>query len=263
MSVSMNHNPRTFNIPEESGDYEECSRFVTDAIESIIQNAIEIGKNRILINTNLKLGLPMENINKVAGPFVEAWVAEIFYETLEDGNNNYHLVDVQAMERLHMADLILHFRRKRKASSDVTAEVDVKSTATDLGKSGKSPNITSYARIRTAYVNDPDYLFVVLSLKHKAFSARNRKTGMMDGVMEIVSCSAYDLKFLSSQDLIYNPSLGTGQIQVRDVHQVDTVVRTTWDFCQLLDEKYLQSAKKDMRQWLELANKHGWIDADD
>jgi hypothetical protein len=30
------------------------------------------GRNKIIINTNLKLGIPMENVNKIAGPFVEA-----------------------------------------------------------------------------------------------------------------------------------------------------------------------------------------------
>ena len=81
--------------------------------------------------------------------------------------------------------------------------------------------------------------------------------------MEVVAYNAYDLKYLSSQDINYNPSLGTGQIQVRDIHYIGLEARTTWEFCQLLDRKYLQSARRSFEQWLELANKNGWIKPDD
>ena len=130
---------------------------------------------KFFINTNLKLGLPMENINKIAGPFVEAWATQTFCAVLEDDANKYSLINVEAVERLHMADIILQFKKERKIESGVTAEVDVKATAEDIESSGKSPNITSYARIRTAYVEDPDYIFVVLSLKHRVYSSRNKK----------------------------------------------------------------------------------------
>ncbi|GEM_PF-6286812 len=62
-----------FKIPEESTDYPAHSAFVIEQITSIIKDAVENGRNRIFIHTNLKRGLPLENINKVAGPFVEAW----------------------------------------------------------------------------------------------------------------------------------------------------------------------------------------------
>ena len=192
----MSYDSCTFKIPQEADDYGACSRFVTGSIEAIIEDAIGTGRGEIVINTNLKRGLPMENINKVAGPFVEAW-------------------------------------------------------------------ITSFARIRTAYIEDPDYIFVILSLKHRVHSVRNEDTQMMDGIMEVVSCNAYDLKLLSSKDLNYNPALGTGQIQVRDIHYVDMEARTAWEFCQLLDQMYLRSGRRNYEQWLELAKKHEWIKADD
>lgn len=59
--------------PKESDDYIECSDFVVNAVESIIKKAMDEGHNRIIINTNLRLGIPMENVNKIAGPFIEAW----------------------------------------------------------------------------------------------------------------------------------------------------------------------------------------------
>ena len=187
----------------------------------------------------------------------------MFADVLEDANNEYHLINVESQGRLHMADVILQFKKQRKAESGVTAEVDVKATSEDIKNSGKSPNITSFARIRSAYVADADYIFVILSLKHRVYSTRDENSGMMEGVMEVVGYNAYDLKFLSSADLSYNPALGTGQLQVRDIHYVTIESRTTWEFCQMLDRKYMASTRRSFSDWLELAEKHGWIKIDD
>lgn len=73
----------TFKVPVESEDYQDCSDFVVNSIESIIQSAMDTGTNQIIINTNLKYGIPMENVNKIAGPFIEAWACEIFSITLD------------------------------------------------------------------------------------------------------------------------------------------------------------------------------------
>ncbi len=259
----MTYDSQDFKIPIQSDDYAHCSRFVISSIETIMREAIEQGNNSIVINTNLKLGLPMENINKIAGPFVEAWAFEAFCAVLEDGKNIYSLINVEALPRLHMADVMLQFKKERRFESGVTAEVDVKATAEDIESSGKSPNITSFARIRTAYVKDPDYIFVILSLKHRVYSSRNGNTGLMDGTMEVVAYNAYDLKYLSWKDISYNPALGTGQIQIRDIHYVELENRTTWDFCQLLDRKYLQSSRRTFEEWLALARKHQWVKTDD
>lgn len=70
-------------IPQERCDYPEISRFVVERISQIVQAAIESGSNKIFIHTNLRRGLPLENINKVAGPFVEAWALEQF-ETIAE-----------------------------------------------------------------------------------------------------------------------------------------------------------------------------------
>jgi hypothetical protein len=254
----MKYEELDFKIPEQSDDYDECSAFVSTSIESIMKEAIESGRNKIVINTNLKLGLPMENINKVAGPFVEAWAVQVFYDVLEDKNNRYSLINVEAKERLYMADVILQFKKERKREIGITTEVDVKATAEDIESSGKSPNITSFKRIRTAYVEDPDYIFIILSLKHRVYSTKNETTKLMDGIMEIVSYNAYDLKYLSNSDLSYNPALGSGQLQVRDIHYVTITNRTAWEFCTLLDRKFINS-KKGFEGWLLLAKENGWI----
>lgn len=258
----MEYNELEFKIPEQCEDYDECSTFVTTSIESIMKEAIEAGRNKIIINTNLKLGLPMENINKIAGPFVEAWAFEVFQDVLEDANNRYCLINVEAKERLYMADVILQFKRERKRESGITAEVDVKATAEDIDSSGKSPNITAFKRIRTAYLEDPDYIFVILSLKHRVYSTKNAATGLMDGIMEVVAYNAYDLKYLSGSDISYNPALGSGQLQVRDIHYVTLTKRSTWEFCQMLDRKFIGS-KKGFHEWLHLAKVHRWIKTDE
>jgi hypothetical protein len=251
-----------FKMPMESDDYAECSAYVVSSIQEIMRAAIDEGRNRIVLNTNLRLGLPMENINKIAGPLIEAWASETFFLVKEDTNNRFRLVNVEVKERLYMADVILQFERERKIGSGITAEVDVKATAEDIASSGKSPNLTSYARIRTAYIDDPDYMFIVLSIKHRVYSKRNEETRLMDGVMEVVDHHTYDLKYLSSKDLSYNPALGSGQLQVRDIHYVKLEKRTVWEFCQLLDTKFLNSARRDFAEWLEMARKYEWIKED-
>ena len=74
----MDYDNIHFKIPHESKTYREDSRFVVEAIENILLTAIDSGNNKIILNTSLKRGLPMENINKIAGPIIEAWAFEVF-----------------------------------------------------------------------------------------------------------------------------------------------------------------------------------------
>jgi len=260
--INSDYDQLVFKIPHELEDYQECSAFVVGSVEKMVQAAMDEGRNKIVINTNLRLGIPMENVNKIAGPFIEAWAHELFLDVLEDEENDYHLINVEAGERLNMADVILQFRRHRKRQSSVTGYIDVKATSQDIPDSGKSPNVTSFARIRTAYLKEPDYLFVILSIKHQVFSERDATSGMMNGIMEIVDFNAYDLKFLSELDIRYNPALGSGQLQVRDIHYVSLQPRTTWEFCQMLDRKCIAS-RKGFDGWYGYAIQNGWIKTDE
>ncbi|MCD8235209.1 MAG: hypothetical protein LUD00_00850 [Prevotellaceae bacterium] len=250
---------QNFKIPIESNDHPQASAYVIKSIEGIIEEAIKNGQNRIILNTNLRNGLPMENINKIAGPIVEAWAGELFESISTENGNSWDLVHSEACSRLGMADIILQFKKKTSFGSVLTANVDSKATAENLEKSGKSPNITSYARIRTAYIEDADFIFIVLSLKHRVFCQKNVQSGLMDGIMEVVRYNAYDIKYISNSDLSYNPALGTGQLQIKDIHYVTLENRTTWDFCKLLDYKYLSSTKRTFEDWLALAQQYGWI----
>lgn len=253
----MRYEDLEFKIPIESEEYEKDSKFVIEQIINILQERKNSGDDKIIINTNLKLGLPLENINKIAGPMIEAWATEVFTGIRNVQNNKYNLINVEAQERLGMADIILEF--KKDNVKVLTGNIDVKATANDIVDSGKGPNITSFSRIRTAYVVDPDYMFIVLSIKHKVYSERNERTQLMDGVMQVVDFNAYDLKFIGDNDISYNPALGTGQIQIKDIHYVSFKRRTTWEMCQLLDKKYLNSSRRTIEDFYREAIKNKWI----
>lgn len=252
----MKYEDLIFKIPKESSSYKEDSEFVVQQIMLILDERKQSGNNKIIINTNLKSGLPLENINKIAGPMIEAWAGEVFTEICDNEQNPYRLINVETQERLGMSDIVLQFR---KAENVLTGNVDVKATANDILNSGKGPNITSFSRIRTAYVIDPDYMFIILSIKHKVYSERNSQSGLVDGIMEIVDYNAYDLKFISDADINYNPALGTGQIQIKDIHYVTKQYRTTWEMCQMLDKKYLHSSRRTLEDFFREAKKNQWI----
>lgn len=187
---------------------------------------------------------------------IEAWAGEVFSGIRDVKNNKYSLINVESQERLGMADIVLQFRKDDRV---LTGSVDVKATANDIPNSGRGPNITSFSRIRTAYVIDPNFMFIILSIKHKVYSEKNSISGLMDGIMEIVDYNAYDLKYIGDADINYNPALGTGQIQIRDIHYVTYEYRTTWEMCQMLDKKYLHSSRRTIDDFYREAKRNKWI----
>jgi hypothetical protein len=48
----------------------------------------------------------------------------------------------------------------------------------------------------------------------------------------------------------------------RNIHYVTITKRTTWEFCQLLDQKVIKS-KKGFKGWLDMANDNEWIKKDE
>ena len=253
----MEYKKLNLKVPIENNNYYDLSCMAINNIDKIFKSAIKDNKNKIIINTNLKSGIPMENVNKIAGPFIEAWAHETFNNDFEKKDNNNFFKKIEPGQRLNMADIILDFKSKN-SSAIIKANVDVKATSNDIKNSGKSPNITSFSRIRSEYIKDPDYIFIILSIKHRVYSKKNKKDSMMMGIMEIVDFKSYDLKYISKKDLSYNPALGTGQIQLRDIHNVSLEKRTTKEFCELLDVKFL-SSKKSFNEFYKYALQNKWL----
>ncbi|MGI2271811.1 hypothetical protein [Staphylococcus cohnii] len=250
------HNDYSLIEINESEDYNYISNTIINSINNVFKKAFEQKKTKIIVNTSLKHGLPKENINKIAGPVVEAWTQEIFEEINID-SNNINLIEVNLPTRLDIADLILTFKINGKI---ITVCCDVKSTSYDIPNSGKSPNITSFTRIRDAYTKNPDFIFLIISIKHRLTTKEKaNENKLIDGSFDIMDSHVYDLKYLSDRDLSYNPALGSGQIQARNIHNVSLTTRTSYEFCKLLDQKYLNSSKRTKEDWLREAQKNKWI----
>ncbi len=96
-----------YKIPEESEQYPEWSDYVIANVSAIMRRAIESKSNLIFIRTNLRRGLPLENINKVAGPFVEAWAVEQCELIAENTINEFDLINAEAGKRLDAYDIVL------------------------------------------------------------------------------------------------------------------------------------------------------------
>ena len=54
---------------------------------------------------------------------IEAWAGEVFAGIRDDMDNPYRLINVEAQERLGIADIILQFKKDDRS---VTGNVDVK-----------------------------------------------------------------------------------------------------------------------------------------
>lgn len=113
---------------------------------------------------------------------------------------------------------------------------------------------------------NPSAKYAIIELKEEGnknavqlYSERNKVTNLVDGIMEVVDYNAYDLKYISDADINYNPALGTGQIQIKDIHYVAYQYRTTWEMCQLLDQKYLHSSRRSIEDFYREATKNKWI----
>lgn len=256
----MNYQGLDVKIPVEDTDYDHLSKTALAEIDSMVQAAFDAGNNEIVLDTNIRGSFPLDNINKLAAPLIESWAANVFKDVLTILDNEYSLFHVEVgAKRTDLADVVLQFKVIHgQAQARTTANVDVKSTADTIMNSGKGPNITSFAKIRTAYIEDPDFIFIILSIKYHPYSQTNAD-GKARGIIDLKDFNSYDFKYLSETDFSINPALGTGQIQIKDIHYVGIEPRTTWELMQLLDEKYVRSSKHSFDGWKREAEKRGWI----
>jgi len=57
--------------------------------------------------------------------------------------------------------------------------------------------------------------------------------------------------------LNYNSALGTGQLQIRDVHYVEEEKKTVEEFIKMIDDKFIKSTGID--SWLKIAHQNNWL----
>lgn len=245
-------------IPEESKNYEVMSEKALNKINKMVQRKFDSDDHSIILDTNILGTFPLDNINKLAAPLIEAWAANIFKEVVEIENNEFSLINVEVgTKRTDLADIILQF--KFNDTDYATSNIDVKSTTDTIKKSGKSPNITSFAKIRSAYLEDPDFMFIILSVRYHPYSETNLETGFAKGVIDLSDFHSYDFKYLSENDFTINPALGTGQVQIKDIHYINIEKRSTWKLIRILDDKYIHSSRRTFDDWKKEAQKNKWI----
>lgn len=257
MAIYLDYKNLDVKIPKESENYEEMSEKAISRINQMVQSRFDHNKNNIILNTNILGSFPLDNINKLAAPLIESWAGNIFHDVIKVNDNDFSLVNVEVgTKRTDLADIILQFKFNNNYS---TSNIDVKSTTDTIKNSGKGPNITSFAKIRSAYLEDPDFMFVILSVRYHPYSETNTDTGFAKGVIALTDFHSYDFKYLSESDFTINPALGTGQVQIKDIHYVTTEKRSTWKLIRLLDDKYIHSSRRTFEDWVREAKKNKWI----
>lgn len=257
----MNYRNLIVKKPVEDKNYKEQSDFILSAINRMVDKAFRSGKKQIILNTNILGDFPLSNINKLAAPLIESWSANIFSNICKETNNEYSLINVETgKKRTDLADVVLQFKRNvdKKTKVYSTGNVDVKSTTDTIRNSGKGPNITSFSKIRSEYVKDPNFIFIILSIKYHPYSQK-QDSGEATCIIDLSDFNSYDFKYLSENDFSINPALGTGQIQIKDIHYVNVEERTTWELLKVLDEKYISSSKHTFNGWKQEAEKNKWI----
>lgn len=88
----MTYDDLILKIPVESASYYDDSTFVIQQIRSVLAERKAANDAKVVLNTILKRGLPLENINKIAGPLIEAWAFEVFSGIRGITNNKYNLI---------------------------------------------------------------------------------------------------------------------------------------------------------------------------
>ena len=79
----------------ENKDYNTYSKEAICKIDSIFNDFLNSANNEVVIKSNLSKGLPIENINKIAGPILEEWVCTVF----ESKKKQYDLLQVKPQKK--------------------------------------------------------------------------------------------------------------------------------------------------------------------
>jgi len=213
----------------------EMSKRLQRYLVGIIKNAQkDANRNHVKIDTNLECNVPEKDIHKIAGPFIDEWV----YETFDrERNKNSVVKDVISKESSSLEDVYISLDLEGKKYNVL---IDVKTASLAKGNNaGKGSNLTSFRKIRPFYVNNPNALFFILSIEHKNLMQDEKCHGF-----ELVDCNIFDLKYVAERELFLNTAMGD-QFQIANSMNVTQVDRTTKDFLEIMDNKFVEKYSQE------------------
>ena len=224
-------------------EYYEKSQMIQDTLKEAFEEILSSSNTdltRITIKTNLKCGLPTKDIHKIAGPLIDQWVVERLEDIASNPDNTYGISNVQSKGSSSLEDIRISMK-----VNGVNQEIliDVKSASLDKGNNaGKGSNLTSFRKIRPFYESNPDAIFLILSVKHQTYL----QSGIIEG-LELKNINLFDLKLVHSDELKFNTSMGD-QFQISNSMNVTQVDRSSDQFIDLIDEKYLEKYDSNKHQ---------------
>lgn len=207
----------------------EASRRIQEYLLKIIKEAQKKWEtNKVQIETNLECNVPVKDIHKIAGPFIDEWVCETFRVAQ---HKDEHIKKVISKESSSLEDIFISLEIEGK---EVDVFIDVKSASLAKGNNaGKGSNLTSFRKIRPFYVNNPEALFYILSVEHKNLI----KDDICHG-FEMVDCNIFEMKCIVNNELMLNTSMGD-QFQIANSMHVTQIDRTTDEFIRLIDGMFV------------------------
>lgn len=208
----------------------KISQYLQKYLNNIIKSALSSKKtNSITINTNLTCNVPQKDIHKIAGPFIDEWVYEIFHSACL--NTPTCLKTVISKESSSLEDIYISLELN---STIYDILIDVKSASLAKGNNaGKGSNLTSFRKIRPFYLNNPNAFFFILSIEHNSILVNNKCYGF-----NLINCNIFDLKYVAENELKLNTTMGD-QFQISNSMKVTQVERTTEQFIALIDKMFL------------------------
>lgn len=230
-------------------EYYIKSQTLQEIIQEILGSIIKDEATKYIeVKTNLSCGLPLKDIHKIAGPLVDEWAYEKLLEKVGHSflNGDFKLINVISKSSSSLEDILLQAEYKGELLGIL---IDVKSASLEKGNNaGKGSNITSFRKIRPFYVNNPNAYFIILSIKHKAYINEH---GVRQG-FEIIGSNVFDLKLVVCDELKFNKRMGD-QFQITNSMKVNQIDRSTDEFIELLDQKYVDAYSE--QSLAELLNK--------
>lgn len=178
-----------------SVEFETSKRLQKHLIEIIKMAQKCEAANKVRIDTNLECNVPGKDIHKIAGPFIDEWVYETFYNAQKKFDNA--IKSVISKESGSLEDVLV---RLELDSKQYDILIDVKSASLAKGNNvGKGSNLTSFRKMRPFYIKNPNALFFILSIEHKNLIIEGQCHGF-----ELVDCNIFDLKHVAKNELMLN-----------------------------------------------------------